>query len=276
MTPTLPEPALEAFLDSIYRVYHYDFRKYARASLRRRLLLAQTKLGCDSVDALVDRVLAEPTAFTTLLGYFTIQVSDLFRDPSYFLAFRQRIVPVLRTYPSRRLWVAGCSTGEEAYSLAIILREEGLLDRSLIYATDIYPESLRIAAAGIYELDRLQAFTESHRKSGATSSLSSHYTTGPRGGAVFDRGLRDRIVFADHSLATDHVFAEVHVVSCRNVLIYFTRELQDRALGVFRDALVRRGFLGVGPRETLAFSAVAGEFAPVPAADRWHQRVDHR
>jgi chemotaxis protein methyltransferase CheR len=173
-------------------------------------------------------------------------------------------VPLLRTYPSLKVWVAGCSTGEEVYSLAILLREEGLLSRTIIYATDINPDALRKAEDGVYEAERVAGFTEAHRLSGGTHSLSEYYTA-RYGRAVFDRSLRTNVVFSDHNLATDSVFAEVHLVSCRNVLIYFNRELQDRAIGLFREALIRKGFLGIGSRESIRFSAhgdAFGEFVP--------------
>jgi chemotaxis protein methyltransferase CheR len=264
---------IDALLAMIFARYQYDFRRYARASLRRRLGQALDRFAVGSMDELVELIRGDSHAFTRLLSLLTIQVSDLFRDPSYFRTFRDHVVPVLRTYPSRRLWVAGCSTGEEAYSFAIVLREEGLAARTRIYATDIHADSLRIAEAAIYPIDRLRAFTENHRDSGARCSLSDHYVAA-YGGAAFDRGLRDMIVFADHSLATDTVFAEVQAVSCRNVLIYFDRTLQDRALGLFRDALVRRGFLGLGPKESIQFSPLGAWFEPVSSVDRWYRKVE--
>ncbi len=271
MTDAAADLELDALLATIYERYHYDFRGYARASLRRRAANGMAQVGASSVPHLRQMIATDPRAFAVLLPWFSIQVSDLFRDPTYFHYFRTEIVPWLRTYPSRKLWVAGCSTGEEAYSFAIILAEEGLLDRTLIYATDIYAASLRAAEAGIFGLDRMRTFSENHQKSGATTSLSSWYTTGPHG-AVFDRALRERIVFADHSLATDNVFAEVQVVSCRNVLIYFGADLQDRALQLFHDSLSRQGWLGLGPKETLEFSHQRDHFAPHP--ERWYQMRD--
>ena len=223
-----------------------------------------TRFGCETLSQLQDRVLHEPTVFPALLDYLTVQVSEMFRDPAYFRSLRETVVPLLRTYPSLKVWVAGCSTGEEVYSLAILLREEGLLERTLIYATDINPQALQKAEAGVYDLDRIAGFTENHRKSGARSSLSDYYTAA-YGRAVFDKSLKQHIVFSDHSLATDSVFAEVQLVSCRNVLIYFDRELQDRALGLFRDALCRKGFLGIGAKESLRFSAHADAFAELVA-----------
>jgi chemotaxis protein methyltransferase CheR len=197
----------------------------------------------------------------------------MFRDPSYFLALRDKVVPLLRTYPSLKMWVAGCSTGEEVYSLAILLREEGLLERTLIYATDINPQTLQKAAAGVYAADRVAGFTENHRKAGGRASLSDYYTAA-YGKAVFDKSFRRHIVFSDHSLATDSVFAEVQLVSCRNVLIYFNRDLQDRAVGLFRDALCRKGFLGIGMKESLRFSSHAEAFTDVVYESRIFQKRD--
>ena len=222
------------------------------------------RFGCQTLSQLQDRVLHDPATFPALLDFLTVQVSEMFRDPTYFRSLREKVIPLLRTYPSLKMWVAGCSTGEEAYSLAILLREEGLLARTLIYATDINPQTLQKAEAGVYEVDRIAGFTENHRKSGARSSLSDYYTAA-YGRAVFDKSLKQHIVFSDHSLATDSVFAEVQLVSCRNVLIYFNRELQDRAVGLFRDALCRRGFLGIGAKESLRFSAHADVFRRVRA-----------
>ncbi|MGO4400375.1 CheR family methyltransferase [Achromobacter sp. PAB15] len=258
-------------LDAIYHQYHYDFRAYAQASLKRRLQSALTQFSCKTLSQLQDRVLHEPAVFTGLLQYLTVQVSDMFRDPSYFLALRNEVVPILRTYPSIKVWVAGCSTGEEVYSLAILLHEEGLLDRTLIYATDINPHALRAAEQGVFDLDRVAAFTENHVRAGGRSSLSDYYTA-RYGRVVFDKALREHMVFSDHSLATDSVFAEVHLISCRNVLIYFERDLQNRALGLFHDALVHRGFLGLGSKESLRFSAQAEHFDDFVLEDRVYRK----
>jgi chemotaxis protein methyltransferase CheR len=262
---------LQLLVEAIYLRYHYDFRAYARASLKRRLNTAMARFGCDTLSQMQDRILHDPAAFPRLLEYLTVQVSDMFRDPSYFLSLRQVVLPLLRTYPSLKIWVAGCSAGEEVYSLAILLREEGLLARSIIYATDINATALQKAEAGVYELNRVAGFTDNHRRSGARSSLSDYYTAA-YGNAVFDKSLRKHIVFSDHSLATDSVFAEVQLVSCRNVLIYFDRELQDRALGLFRDALCRKGFLGIGPRESVRFSSHADAFDELVRDDRIYQK----
>jgi chemotaxis protein methyltransferase CheR len=264
---------LPLLLEAIYLKYHYDFREYAHASLKRRLSAALIRFDCRSLSQLQERVLHDPALFPQLLDFLTVQVSQMFRDPGYYLALREKVVPVLRTYPSLKIWVAGCSTGEEVYSLAILLREEGLLARSLIYATDINPNSLQRAEAGVFEADRMAGFTENHRRSGGRCSLSEYYTAA-FGRAVIDKTLRRHIVFSDHSLATDSVFAEVQLVSCRNVLIYFNRELQDRALGLFAEALCRKGFLGLGAKESLRFSSHADAFAEVSREERIFQRQD--
>jgi chemotaxis protein methyltransferase CheR len=264
---------MQLLIDAIYLKYHYDFRRYALASLKRRLTSAMIRFSCATFSELQSKVLHDPAMFPVLLDFLTVPVSAMFRDPDYFRSLRETVVPVLRTYPSLKIWVAGCSTGEEVYSLAILLREEGLLNRSLIYATDINPHVLQKATAGVYEVDRIAGFTEAHRKSGGNSSLSDYYTAA-YGRAVFDKSLKERIVFSDHSLATDSVFAEVQLVSCRNVLIYFNRDLQDRAVGLFRDALCRKGFLGVGSKESLRFSAHHDSFSELVRKDRIYQKRD--
>lgn len=264
---------LQLLLQAVFLKYHYDFRGYAEASLRRRLRTALGHFRVRTLSQLQDLVMHDERTFPVLLDFMTVPVTEMFRDPSYFRSLRELAIPLLRTYPSLKLWVAGCSTGEEAYSLAILLREEGLLDRALIYATDINPATLQKAESGVYEIDRIPAFTENHRQSGAKTPLLDYYTTG-YGRAIFDKSLREHMVFSDHSLATDSVFAEVHLVSCRNVLIYFNHELQDRAVGLFREALVRRGFLGIGARESLRFTSHAAAFTEVVRADRVYQKKD--
>lgn len=254
-------------LEAVFRRYHHDFRDYAMASVRRRVRQAMQRLDCPRVADLQHLVLHEPDAFAQTLPFFTVQVSEMFRDPAYFLALRVHVVPILRTYPSIKIWVAGCSTGEEVWSLAILLAEEGLLDRTLIYATDINPQALRAGEAATYDSNRVAGFSRNYQAAGGTGSLSDYYNSA-YGRAVFDRSLRKHAVFADHSLATDAVFSEVHLVSCRNVLIYFNAGLQDRAIGLFRDALVHRGFLGLGSKESLRFGANADAFEPLVAAQK--------
>lgn len=262
---------IRLLLEAVYQRWQHDFRDYAVSSLRRRMRQAMTQFGCTRLSELQGRVLHEPEVFAQMLQFFTVQVSEMFRDPGYFRALREQVLPVLRTYPSIKLWVAGCSHGEEVWSLAILLAEEDLLSRSIIYATDINATALQRAEAGVYPLDRIAGFSRNYLAAGGRGSLADHYTSG-YGGAVFDRRLKQQIVFADHSLATDSVFSEVHLVSCRNVLIYFNRTLQDRALGLFADALVRRGFLGLGMRETLQFSRQAQAFDVLSQEHRLYRK----
>jgi chemotaxis protein methyltransferase CheR len=262
---------IELLLESLYRAYEYDFRGYARPSLTRRLALAREHFGCRSYSQLQDVVLHEPTALPKLLGYLTVQVSEMFRDPGYFRALRQEVVPHLKTYPSLKVWVAGCGAGEELYSLVILFREEGLEDRTLFYATDIDRDALKEAEAGIYSLDRMASFTTNHRRSGAKESLSEYYHAGSRA-AVFDKTLRKRTVFAEHNLVSDAVFAETHLISCRNVLIYFDRPLQRRAIGLFREALVWKGFLGLGDKETVHFTGHDESFESFVRKERIYRK----
>lgn len=259
------------FLEAIYSRYHYDFRGYSRASLKRRLRVACESMGYPSLSALQGELLHDETIFPQLMGYLTVQVSDMFRDPAYFRGIREQVIPHLKTYPSLKVWVAGCSSGEELYSFAILFREEGLEDKTMFYATDINGIALAKAEAGVYDLDRIALFTKNHRLSGGTGSLSDYYHAA-YGAARFDQTLRKRTVFSDHSLASDSVFAELHLVSCRNVLIYFERPLQDRAVGLFKDALVRKGFLGIGARESLRFNAHVKAFGEFLPAERIYQK----
>ncbi len=262
---------LRLLLEAIFRKYHYDFRGYSIASIKRRLAQAKDHFNCTSYSQLQDRVLHDASLLPKLLGYLTVQVSEMFRDPSYFRAIREKVVPHLRTYPSLKIWIAGCSTGEEVYSFVILFREEGLADRTIFYATDINPDALKKAEAGVYDLDRLQLFTENHQKSGGKSSLSDYYVAA-YGAASFDKSLRQHVVFSDHSLVSDAVFGEMQLVSCRNVLIYFDRDLQDRAIGLFKDALPHKGFLGLGAKESLRFSCHSDAFTDFVRDDRIYQK----
>jgi chemotaxis protein methyltransferase CheR len=263
---------IDLLLEAIYRKYSYEFRNYARPSMRRRLLAAVARLDVESVSMLQHAVLRDRAVFTALLTQITVPVTEMFRDPDYFAVIRTQVLPLLGSYPSLKIWVAGCSTGEEVYSLAILLEESGLLERSLIYATDINPEALRAASEGVYPVSRVPLFTRNYQRASGGRPLADYYTAA-YGNIVFHRHLRSRVVFSSHSLATDAVFAEVQLVSCRNVLIYFNRDLQNRALGLFRDALVPHGFLGLGTHERVDFSRHEPAFEPVAQAERIYRRV---
>ena len=263
---------LRMLVEAVYLKYNYDFRDYTGASQKRRVLVALREMECATVSELQAKVLHQPEAFSRLLQYLTIPVSEMFRDPEYFAAIRSQVVPHLRTYPSLKVWVAGCSTGEEVYSLAILLHEEGLLERSTIYATDINPVSLDAARRGVFPLDRMRLFTENYQKSGGKRAFSDYYTAA-YGGALFERALVENVTFADHSLSTDSVFSETHFISCRNVMIYFNRRLQDRVLGLFHESLCHRGFLGLGSKESIDFSTYANRFEPLARRERLFRKA---
>lgn len=263
---------LELFLEALYRRYQHDFRAYARPTLRRRLKQAINALKCDSLSILQHRLLRDEGLLGAVLGYLTVQVSDLFRDPGYYAALRAKVLPVLATYPSLKVWVAGCGTGEEVYSLAILLEEAGLLRRTIIYATDVSLDALRSAELGVYPIERAQDFSRNYQLAGGQGSLSDYYTAA-YDGIAFDRRLRESVVFSDHSLATDSVFAEVQLVSCRNVLIYFDAALRDRALGLFHASLVRKGFLALGAKENLRSSVHQHSFRELDREHRLYERT---
>jgi len=262
---------IKLLLEAVYLKYDYDFREYSLASMRRRLSAATVKFGVSSITQLQDKLFREPDFFQALLQYLTISVSEFFRDPDYFLIFRNQIVPFLKTYPSLKIWVAGCCTGEEAYSLAIVLKEEGLLERAIIYATDINPKNLERAKQGIYSLECMRGFENHYHQAGGKSDFSKYYIT-EYDAAILDSSLSANIVFADHSLATDNVFSETHFISCRNVLIYFDRKLQDRALRLFGDSIVFGGFLGLGKKESIQFSAEKDRWANFDEKNKIYRR----
>jgi chemotaxis protein methyltransferase CheR len=266
------EIELRMLMEAIYLKYSYDFRDYTHASQKRRVQHSMREMGCATISELQSRVIHEPAAFSELLQYLTIPVTEMFRDPTYYAALREHVVPVLRTYPSLKIWVAGCSTGEEVYSLAILLKEEGLLERSMIYATDINPKSLEKARKGVFPLENLRAYTANYQAAGGRKAFSDYYTAAYNA-ALFDRSLCENVTYADHSLATDMVFAETQFVSCRNVMIYFKKRLQDRALGLFHESLCHRGFLGLGSKESIDFSGYAQRFEPVVKRERLFRKL---
>ena len=261
----------DLLLEGIFRRYGYDFRSYARASIQRRITQFMSATHCTRVSEMLDKVLHDEEYFSKMAQYFSVPVTEMFRDPEFFRAFRKDIVPVLRTWPSIKVWHAGCATGEEAYSLAIILKEEDLYQRSTIYATDFNDAVLHKAQEGIYEIKKVQDATRNYQQAGGMSSFSEYYSV-RYNAAAMKSSLRDRITFANHNLATDGVFGDMHVVFCRNALIYFNRELQNRALRLFRDSLVNGGFLCLGAREDLRFSDIYEDFEPVHETYRMYKK----
>ena len=248
--PDLERIEIELLLEGVFRHYGFDFRSYAYASIRRRLWKRIEEEGLSSVSALQERVLHEPPMMEKLLLDLSINVTAMYRDPGFYQTFREHVVPLLRTYPFIRIWHAGCSTGEEVYSMAILLREEGLYDRARIYATDINEVVLQRAKAGIFPLERMQEYTDNYMRAGGKRSFSEYYTA-KYGGALFDQSLTKNVVFSQHNLVTDRSFSEFNVILCRNVLIYFDKTLQAKVHGLFYDSLSMFGVLVLGSKETL-------------------------
>jgi chemotaxis protein methyltransferase CheR len=260
----------DLLLDAIYRRYGHDFRGYARTHLERRIRRFLGKIRYTAISELIPKVLHEETFFEKLALEFSITVTEMFRDPFVYRSIREKVVPFLRTYPFIRVWIAGCSTGEEAYSLAIVLKEEGLLQRSTIFATDFNDSALQRAREGVYAIGNIRQFTENYQQGGGIDSFSKYYHA-HYGRVTIDQSLKERIVFANHNLATDAVFNEVHLILCRNVLIYFDQDLQDRVLTVFSESLTRRGFLCLGTSEEVQFSKVRDCFKIIDNSARIFQ-----
>ena len=249
----LEQIELQLLLEGVYRHYGFDFREYAPASLKRRVWRRVHAEGESTISGLLERVLHDPASMERLLLDLSINVTAMFRDPGFYRAFREHVVPLLRTYPFIRVWHAGCSTGEEVYSMAILLEEEGLLGKSRLYATDINEVVLQQARAGIFPLERMQEYTENYIKAGGKRAFSEYYVA-KYDGALFNPSLTEHVVFSQHNLVTDRSFSEFNVILCRNVLIYFDRSLQAKVHRLFYDSLVNFGILGLGGKESLKFS----------------------
>jgi len=263
---------IDLLLEGIFQRYGFDFRDYARASLRRRVWKRVHAEGLTKVSALIEKVLHEPSCMERFLLDLSINVTAMFRDPTFFLALRRKVVPLLRTYPYVRIWDAGCSSGEEVYSLAIMLHEEGLLGKCRIYATDMNEVVLEHARGGIFPLSTMQENTSNYLKSGGTGSFSEYYSA-RYDSAIFRPELRDNIVFAQHNLATDGSFNEFNLVICRNVLIYFNNELQARVQKLFHQSLEMFGILGLGKKETLKYNDIENYYSTIDEAERIYRRT---
>jgi chemotaxis protein methyltransferase CheR len=266
------EIEIALLLEAIYRRYGFDFREYAPASLKRRLWRRASAEGLQTMSALQDRLLRDAGCMERLLLDLSINVTSMFRDPSFYTAFRDEVVPLLRTYPFTRVWLAGCSTGEEVYSLAIVLDEEELLDRCRIYATDINESVIEKARLGVFPLDKMQEYTQNYLKAGGTRAFSEYYLAS-YDGAVFDKRLVQHAVFAQHNLVSDKAFNEFHVIVCRNVMIYFDRTLQQRVLGLFHESLVHLGVLGLGRKEGIRFSDYADRYEEIDPVEKLYRKV---
>jgi chemotaxis protein methyltransferase CheR len=261
---------IELLIQAIYARFQYDFRQYSRASFRRRLQQAMSKFQCKTVTEIQKKLFHEPDFFALLLTYLTVNTTEMFRDPSYFNSLKVNVIPYLKTFPSIKVWVAGCSTGEEFFSLAILFKEANL-KRYIIYATDINPMNLEKARKGIYDPETIQKASRNYQLSGGVSSFSDYYEAA-YDSVQMEPSLLNNVVFSDHSLATDNVFSEMHFISCRNVLIYFEKVLQDRVFGLFTDSLIRDGYLGLGSKETLQFSESYQHFLTVDSHNRIYQK----
>ena len=262
---------LRLLLEAIYLKYGYDFRNYARASIKRRVRKRLQESGLSSICAMQHAVLYDREFFEKLLLDLSINVTEMFRDPTFFLALRETVLPALADAPFIKTWHAGCATGEEVYSVAILLTEMGLYDKAQIYATDVNEVVLGQAREGIFPVERVREYTRNYQNSGGVGSFADYYTA-RYDSVIMDQSLRRNIVFADHNLATDGVFAEVNVVFCRNVLIYFNRELQDRAFRLFSDSLCDGGFLCIGSKESPRYSGCADDFDPVVAEEKIYRK----
>src|ERR671936_367914 len=263
---------LVLLLGGVYRRYGFDFREYAPASLRRRVWRRAHAEGVETLSALQAKLLHDPACMERLLLDLSINVTAMFRDPTFYVAFRTKVVPQLRTYPFTRIWVAGCSTGEEVYSLAILLDEDGLYERTRIYATDINESVLERARTGVFPLDKMKEYTHNYIKAGGKRAFSEYYLA-KYDGAQFQRSLIDNVVFAQHNLVSDRSFNEFHVIVCRNVMIYFDRALQDRVHRLFYESLITFGVLGLGQKESIRFSPYEERYEALDASERLYRKV---
>jgi chemotaxis protein methyltransferase CheR len=262
---------LHLFLEALYQRYGYDFRHYAQASVRRRVRHLAAKNGYSRIGEMFPRLLYDEAFAQAAIYDFSITVTEMFRDPEFYCSLRKNVVPYLKTYPFIKVWHAGCATGEEVYSLAIVLREEGLYDRATIFATDFNEAILEKAKEGIYAFKDIRQYTTNYQQAGGTRSFADYYHAQYES-AIMDQSLKRNITFASHNLVTDGVFGEMHLIFCRNVLIYFDKTLQNRVLGLFTDSLNHGGYLCLGSKETLEFSNVAGRFKAVDAPVKIYQK----
>ncbi|NBC72449.1 CheR family methyltransferase [Paenibacillus sacheonensis] len=263
---------INLLLEGLYQLYGYDFRNYAFSSIRRRIWHRVNAERLPTITSLTERVLHDRTVMNRLLADLTIHVTEMFRDPEVFKAFRERVVPLLRTYPFIRVWHAGCSTGEEVYSMAILLKEEGLYDKTRIYATDMNERVLETAREGVFPLERMQIFTRNYIEAGGKESFSNYYTA-KYDSVLFQSELKSNIVFAQHNLVTDRSFNEFNVIFCRNVMIYFNKELQNHVHGLLFDSLSTFGILALGTKESINFTRHAKAYEELDAHSRLYRKI---
>jgi chemotaxis protein methyltransferase CheR len=269
---TYDRAAITALLDTLHELTGLDFRDYALSSLHRRINRRVVAEQVDSVARLHERIKADATALRRLTEALTVPVTSMFRDPAFFRVFRSQVAPLLRTHPFLRLWIAGCSTGQEVYSLAILLHEEGLYERSRIYATELQPATLEQAANGIYPLAVMQEYTRNYHEAGGTADFSEYYVT-DAAAAILRPSLRKNVVFAVHNLVSDRSFNEFHLIFCRNVMIYFNRALQQRVHDLLYESLALWGYLGLGRSESVRFSRHEYRYDAISERERLYRKV---
>lgn len=262
---------IKLLLEAIYQRYGYDFRKYSFAHLKRRIVHRLSSMGLKSVSQLQHYVLHDNEAIQQVLMDLSINVTEMFRDPSFYKRLREEIIPILRTYPYFKIWHAGCASGEEVYSMSIILREEGLYNRAQIYATDFNQKVIKKAKEGVYSIENIKQYTTNYQKAGGKKSFSNYYNA-HYDSVIINFSLKKNILFADHNLVTDGIFSEVNMIICRNVLIYFERELQDHVLKTFLDSLLPGGILCLGSKETLQFSKFYQSFTQIDRKEKIYRK----
>lgn len=264
--PEMEEIEVDLLIEAIFQRYGYDFRHYARSSLRRRVQHIRDIAGVRTVSEIIPLIMRDEAFFSQVLREFSVTVTEMFRDPPFFVTLREKVIPYLRTWPFAKIWEAGCATGECAYSLAILLEEEGMTDRTTIFATDFNTEALAQAREGIYPISKMREYTINYQAALGKRSFSEYYHAGKEY-VILNKSLRRNISFAEHNLAVDTVFSELHFISCRNVLIYFDKTLQSRTLELFHESLVHGGILALGSKESIRFTSVEGKFETVD--DKW-------
>ncbi len=269
---SLDDVEIELLLEGLYRAYGFDFREYSRASLKRRILELMRLEKVGTVSAFQDRVLHDEACLDRLLLGLSVHATAMFRDPSFYSTFRRQVVPLLRTYPTVQIWIAGCSTGEEVYSLAILLQEERLYDKCRIYATDISRAVLRKARDGIFPMAAMREYTNNYHQAGGTHEFSDYYTA-QYDNVIFSSTLKSNVVFSEHNLATDGSFNEFQVVLCRNVMIYFNKDLQARVHNLLYDSLSMFGVFGLGNKESLKFTPRADFYQHLNDRDKLYRKV---
>lgn len=263
---------IDLLLEAIYRLSGYDFRQYNRSSISRRIYNRMGINNIPTISRVQEKVIHDKAFLEQILNDFSINVTEMFRNPSFFKAFRETVIPVLREYPEIRIWHAGCATGEEVYSMAILLQEEGLIERSVIYATDMNEQVLEKAKKGAFPIHKMQAYTKNYMLAGGAHAFSEYYQTDYQY-AYFHPTLLKNIIFAQHNLVTDHSFNEFHVVLCRNVLIYFSPKLQSQVHQLFYESLSDEGFLCLGDKETLRFEEVISKYREIAGNERIYQKI---